>query len=127
MTYRGVARLVRTSPETVRKYVEDITGRPHPATLQKFADLFFAHYPAGVVRERPAERTPRQLRTVLPPGPDAASAVVEKIFELAGRHPAELPPRTEELRTWLLSVVHTEYDAVKRYPSLRKRRAKRRK
>jgi hypothetical protein len=130
LTYAGVGKLAGTSKETVRKFVERQTGDLRRSTERKFQELFRMHNPGGVsafVKEHTAAPALPQFRDVLPDGLEAATAELRKIFELARRHPGELPPSAARVEAALLRHLHAEYEvAVATYPHVRQRAPKRR-
>ena len=111
---RGLAKLVKSSPETVRQFLEHPERNPHRKTLRKFAEYYLKKHPVGYVAEKraPPFGTPEPLpllKEVLPGGHDAARADVEKLVELAKRFPDEVPASADRLRQWLAKLLAAEY------------------
>jgi hypothetical protein len=123
LTYRVLGKLLDVSPETIRQYVENPERKVHRATLLKFGAYYHKMHPVGYVAE---SRVPYgeplplpRLKEVLAEGHPAARAEIEKLIELARRHPDEAPPSLEKLRKWLESLLEAEYTGED--PSKRKR------
>ena len=117
-TYRVLAELWGVGHETLRKFATGRTRQPHPRQRELYGAKFLELHPSGYVREKRVDGQPRalrQLKMVLPPDPEQAAAVVERIFELAGRHPDEVPEQAEAVRAWLRRLLNAEFDAEARY------------
>ena len=63
-----------------------------------------------------------QLKTMLPPDRDRAQEVVDRLFELAARHPDELPDEAARLKEWISKLLNAEFDAEARQPPPRRRK-----
>lgn len=112
--YRPLAKSWGLAAETLRKFVEGLTDRPHPAQLDLYGTKFLELHPSGYVREKRVDGSSQalpQLKMVLPPGRENAQEVVDRLFELAARYPDELPENAERIREWLLKLLKAEYDA----------------
>ena len=122
-TYAGLEAAWGVGHETLRKFVLGATGNPHPRTLQVYGDKYLEHHPSGYVEERVDGRPRglRELKMVLPPGRTRASEIIDRVFDLAARHPGEAPEETERIREWLHSLLDAEYAAEVQYPSRRRR------
>lgn len=111
-THRGVEKMTGLSKETIRRYVERI-GVPHRSTQKRFAELYLDQYPGGHVAKETAPKRKRgvwPLKTILPAGEENAKAVVDRLVELAKRHPDQVPPEVaDQLREWLDLQLTAEY------------------
>ncbi|HEU0012212.1 MAG TPA: hypothetical protein VFQ45_00940 [Longimicrobium sp.] len=124
MKYRALEEALDINHEAIRKFVEGITVMPHPATRKIYAELYLLHHPAGyVAAERKVEGAAPlpPLKQVLPPGREPALGVIERLCELARRHPDELPAETDALERHWRRQVNAEYDAEAKYPVPRRR------
>lgn len=124
-TYRPVAAEYGLAAETVRKFAEGITKRPHRRQLELYGTKFLELHPSGYVREKRVDGSSQalpQLKMTLPPGRENAQEVLDRLFELAARHPDELPEQAAEVRRWLQKLLDAEYDAEARYDAKRGRR-----
>lgn len=108
---RAVGDMIGRGHEQVRKFVKRETQDPQERTRKAMAELYLDYHGArGGVAERPVERlTPRELRSVLSPGLTAAQGEVRRIFELARRHPDEVPATASALERLLLAQLREEY------------------
>ncbi len=113
-TYRALAKAWGIGHETLRKFAIGETAQPHARQLELYGTKLLELHPSGYVRETRVDgraRALEQLKMVLPPGRENAQEIVDRLFELAARHPDELPDGTERVREWLLKVLNAEYDA----------------
>jgi hypothetical protein len=117
---RGVARMVRLAPETVRKFINR-TGVPNLATRRRFAELYLEMNAEGVVAEQDEGKRwkarPRLIE-LLPGGEDAAREELARVFELLKRFPDEVPPSVERLHEWMDLQVRGEYWAQEYYGAI---------
>jgi hypothetical protein len=90
-------------------------------TLPKFLEL----HPSGYVQEKPVDGRARalpQLKNLLPAERDKAQEIVDLVFELAARHPDELPDQAKDIRAWLGKLLNAEFDAEAGQPPRRRRK-----
>lgn len=117
---REVARMVKLSPETVRKFVNRI-GVANLATRRRFAELYLEFNAEGVMAEevtlKPWKARPRLIE-LLPPGKLKAREAIVRLFELAQRFPDEAPGRLDELHDWMDLQVCGEYWAEGYYGAI---------
>lgn len=112
---RALARAWGIGHETLRKFVTGMTARPHPRQRALYGARFLERYPAGYVAERGRGRTRfRPLKMLLPPGRDAALAVLDRIFALAAAAP-DAPAETAAVGAWMRLLLEAEYEAEARY------------
>ncbi|HLL85515.1 MAG TPA: hypothetical protein VK420_22780 [Longimicrobium sp.] len=111
----AVAKLTGETPlaaETIRSFAADRV-RPNRKTRRQLALYYLAKNPWGYVAEKGTPYgTPKPLpplSKVLPAGHAAARAEIEKLVELAKRHPDEVPGSTDALRGWLEKMLDAEY------------------
>lgn len=127
-TLREAEEATGIGHETIRKFVEGETETPHPRSRAAYARLYWREKGLVFVAEETGVEGPllwaTALRTIFRGGKEQARADVEKLFELAGRHPGELPPSAAAMRRWLLELIEAEYrDAMPyRKPGGRKRK-----
>lgn len=117
---RGVGRMVKKSPETVRKFVLG-RGVPHFATRRLFAQLYLEMNAEGVVAEQDDTRrwkARRRLIQLLAEGEGPARAELAKIFELAKRFPEEVPLSVDAVEEWMDLQVRGEYWAHDYYGAI---------
>jgi hypothetical protein len=117
--YRALAERWRIGHETLRKIATGRTARPHPRQRELMGAEFLEVHPAGYVREAAGDERPRALkplRTLLPADPDQAAGVLDRIFDLAQRHPDELPVEAAAVRAWMRRLLDAEFDGAARYP-----------
>jgi hypothetical protein len=111
---RMVAQRVGVGHETLRKFVEKITEKPHPATRRKYTRLY-REYGGGMRVEEPGARAVAagilaELKALLSPGRGAASTDVREVFEAAEASGRPLPAAAGALRQFLLRLVADAYD-----------------
>jgi hypothetical protein len=111
---RGVAKMVKLAPETVRKFILRI-GDPNFSTRRCFAELYLDLNAGGVVVAEHEWRMRPKLIELLPPGKREAREALAKLFELAKRFPDEVPQTVDELHDWLDLQVCGEYWAEQYY------------
>jgi hypothetical protein len=103
---------INLSPETIRKFALGI-GQPERSTREALARLYLKRHPGGYVAERGTPYgTPKPLpplSEMLPEGHAQARADIEKLVELAKRHPDEVPASADRLRLWLQKMLDAEY------------------
>lgn len=122
-TYRGVADRLGMGHETLRKFILRRTEQPHPRQRERYGALFLELHPGGYVEETRTDGRARplpQLKRLLPPERDEAAAVLERIFDLARRHPDELPEQADAVRAWLQRLLAAEFEAELRYTAGRR-------
>lgn len=122
---RRAADMIGRGHEQVRKFIKGEIRWPQDKTRRAMAELFLRHQPpdetatspsTSMAEERPVPRlTSPELRSILPDGLEAASAVVRAIFALARRHPDELPAEAAALEKLLLRQLKEEYREVGAY------------
>lgn len=113
-TYRVLAKEWGLAAETLRKFAERITKDPHKRQLELYGSKFLELHPSGYVQEEPVDGKPKalsQFKLVLPAGREKAQEIVDRLFELAARHPDELPDEAAKIRDWLSKLLNAEYDA----------------
>lgn len=102
----------KMSPETIRKFGAGI-GRPERTTIRALALYYLEKNPWGYVAEKGTPYgTPKPLpplSEMLPEGHAQARAEIEKLMELAKRHPDEVPASADRLRGWLQKMIDAEY------------------
>jgi hypothetical protein len=116
--YRGLASRWGMGHETLRKFITGNTVQPHPRQREKYGAFFLELHPGGYVEETRTDGRARplpQLKRLLPPERGEAAEVLDRIFELAGRHPQELPEQADAVRSWLRTLLAAEFDAELRY------------
>lgn len=100
------------SPETIRNFRRG-RGKPDRSTRRPLALYYLAKHPWGYVAEKgPPYGTPKPLpplSEMLPEGHAEARAEIEKLVELAKRHPDEVPASADRLRSWLQKMLDAEY------------------
>jgi hypothetical protein len=103
---------IKLSPETIRKFALGI-GQPEGSTREALTRLYLKRHPRGYVAEK---GTPYGTPEPLPPlsetlseGHAEARAEIEKLVELAKRHPDEVPASADRLRSWLQKMLDAEY------------------
>ena len=109
-----LARAWGIGHETLRKFAIGRTKQPHARQLELYGTKLLELHPSGYVREKRVDgqaRALEQLKMVLPPGRENAREIVDRLFELAARHPDELPDGAERMREWLLKLLNAEYEA----------------
>jgi hypothetical protein len=117
-TYAGIEKRWGPKREAVRKFVENKTAMPHKRSRRRYGEIFLEFHPAGYVLERRSKEEPaamRPLKAVLPSGEARAEAVIEKLYELAKRHPDEYPEEAEQMKRWLKTLLKAEYSVERRY------------
>jgi hypothetical protein len=117
-TYRALAEAWGLGHETLRKFATGRTRQPHPRQLELYGTKFLELHPSGYVREKRVDgraRALEQLKMVLPPGRENAQQILDRVFELAARHPDELPDAALRMQEWLHKLLNAEYDAEVRY------------
>ena len=117
---RGVARMVKLAPETVRKFINR-TGVPNHATRRRFAELYLELNAEGVVAEQDDSKrwkARRRLIELLARGEDPAREELARVFELAKRFPDEVPASVDELHEWMDLQVRGEYWAEDYYGAI---------
>lgn len=117
--YRALADRLGMGHETLRKFVTGRTAQPHPRQRELMGAEFLQVHPSGYVREKTVDGRPRPLgplKLLLPPDRDEALEVLDRIFDLAERHPDELPGQAAAVRAWMRRVLDAEFDADMRYP-----------
>ena len=122
-TYAGLEEAWNVGHETLRKFVTGDTARPHPRTRQIYGTRYLEHHPSGYVEER-VDGRPRgleELKMVLPRDRAEANAVIDRLFDLAARHPDEAPEEAERIRAWLHKLLDAEFAAEVQYPTARRR------
>lgn len=122
-SYRGVASRWGMGHETVRKFITRTTEQPHPRQREKYAAFFLELHPGGYVEATRTDDRARplpQLKRLLPPERGEAARALDRIFELAGRHPDELPEQADAVRGWLQRLLAAEFDAELRYTAGRR-------
>ncbi|HEX5726231.1 MAG TPA: hypothetical protein VFX98_12240 [Longimicrobiaceae bacterium] len=122
---RHVGEMIGRGHEQVRKFVNGSIQRPQERTRKAMAELFLRYHQPAYAAERPVARLAGpELRSLLPEGLEAAGAVVRAVFDLARRHPDELPPEAAALEKHLLRQLKEEYREAAVYvlPATRRRR-----
>lgn len=122
---RPLAKEYGLAPETLRKFAEGITRDPHKRQLELYGSKFLELHPSGYVQEEPVDGKPRalpQFKMVLPAGREKAQEIVDRLFELAARHPDEVPDEAAEMRAWLGKLLNAEYDAEAGQPARKRRK-----
>ena len=122
-TYRGVASRWGLGHETLRKFITGTTGQPHPRQREMYGAFFLELHPGGYVEETRTDDRARplpQLKRLLPPRREEAAEVLARIFDLAARHPDELPEQADAVRAWLQRLLAAEFDAELRYTAGRR-------
>ncbi|HEX8450789.1 MAG TPA: hypothetical protein VF647_01765 [Longimicrobium sp.] len=103
---------ITLSPETIRKFAAGI-GRAERTTIVALRRLFLKRHPWGYVAEKGTPYgTPKPLpllSEMLSQGHAEARAEIEKLVELAKRHPDEVPASADRLRSWLQKMLDAEY------------------
>ncbi len=98
--------------EAVRKFVKRETEHPNPRSVRGFTRLFWRERGLVFVAES-GEEAPvlwaSELRAIFPKGREQALADVGTLFELAGRHPDELPASSPDVKRWLTRLIEAEY------------------
>jgi hypothetical protein len=124
-TYRVLAREWGLAAETLRKFAEGITKDPHKRQLELYGSKFLELHPSGYVQEKPVDGHARalpQFKNKLPAERERAQEIVDLVFELAARHPDELPNEATWMREWLSKVLNAEFDAEAGQPRRRRRK-----
>lgn len=124
-TYRPLAQSWGLAPETLRKFAEGITKDPHKRQLELYGSKFLELHPSGYVQEKPVDGRARalpQLKVMLPADREKAQEIVDLVFELAARHPDELPDEAARIREWLGKLLNAEFDAEAGQPPRRRRK-----
>jgi hypothetical protein len=110
--------------ETLRKFVEGITDKPHPATRRKYARLYHEYGRGITVRDLGARAANAgmlaELKSLLSPGETAASADIKAIFDAAGESGRDLPASAGQLRKLLLRWISDAYQGGTLYKTRRK-------
>ncbi|HEV3050975.1 MAG TPA: hypothetical protein VGX50_11725 [Longimicrobium sp.] len=122
-SYRGLATRLGMGHETVRKFITRRTELPHPRQREAYAAFFLELHPGGYVEATRTEDRARplpQLKRLLPPERGEAAAVLDRIFDLAARHPDELPEQADAVRAWMQRLLAAEFDAELRYTAGRR-------
>lgn len=121
-TYRVLEEVWGVGHETLRKFATGRTVQPHPRQRELYGAMFLELHPSGYVREKRVNgpRPLQQLKMVLPPDPDEANQVLDRIFALAGRHPDELPEQAAAVRAWMRTLLNAEFEAETRYRNARR-------
>jgi hypothetical protein len=117
-TYRELADRWGMGHEALRKFILGRTEQPHPRQREAYGACYLELHPAGYVdqtRSNDAARPLPRLKRVLPPDRAQAMEVLDRIFGLAERHPAEVPEQAAEVHAWLRTVLAAEFDAEARY------------
>jgi len=100
------------SPQTISNFVRG-KGQPDYNTRRQLALYYLAKHPWGYVAEKgPPYGTPKPLPPLsetLSQGHAEARAEIEKLVELAKRHPDEVPASADRLRNWLQKLLDAEY------------------
>jgi hypothetical protein len=104
---------IKLSPETIRKFVFGI-GQAERSTIEGLARLFLQKHPWGYVAEKGTSYgTPDPLpplsETLDSKGHAEAREEIEKLVELAKRHPDEVPASADRVRAWLQKLLDAEY------------------
>jgi hypothetical protein len=103
---------IKLSPETIRKFALGI-GQPEGSTKEALTRLYLKRHPWGYVAEKgPPYGTPKPLPSLsemLPEGHAEARAELEKLVELAKRHPDEAPASSDRVLGWLQKLLDAEY------------------
>jgi hypothetical protein len=113
------------APETLRKFAEGITQDPHKRQLQLYGSKFLELHPSGYVQEKPVDGRARalpQLKNLLPADRAKAQEIVDRLFELAARHPDELPDEARDIRAWLGKLLNAEFDAEAGQPARKRQK-----
>jgi hypothetical protein len=124
-TYRTLATEWGLAPETLRKFAEGITKDPHKRQLELYGSKFLELHPSGYVQEKPVDGRKRalpQFKLLLPPDREKAQEIVDLVFELAARHPDELPDEAAKMREWLGKLLNAEFDAEAGQPPRKRRK-----
>lgn len=124
-TYRPIAEEWGLAPETLRKFAEGITKDPHKRQLELYGSKFLELHPSGYVQEKPVDGRARalpQLKMMLPADREKAREIVDLVFELAARHPDELPDEAAKIQEWLAKLLNAEFDAEAGQPQRRRRK-----
>lgn len=112
-TLRDAEEVTGVGHETIRKFAEGDTGNPHPRSRAAYSRLYWREKGLVFVAEETGTEGPllwaTALRTLFPGGKEQAVADMEKVFELAGRHPDELPASAAAQKAWLLQLIEAEY------------------
>jgi hypothetical protein len=117
--YRALAERLRMGHETLRKIATGRTAQPHPRQRELMGAEFLALHPGGYVRETTVDERPRALKPLkmlLPADHEEAAGVLDRIFELAERHPDELPGQASAVRAWMRRLLDAEFEGEARYP-----------
>ncbi|HEX7240022.1 MAG TPA: hypothetical protein VF263_07135 [Longimicrobiaceae bacterium] len=99
--------------EAIRQFVEGETEQPHARTLRAFTVLYWRERGLVFVAEAGGSEPPvfwsSELRAIFPGGKEQALADARKLWELAGRHPDEIPATSPAFRKWVLRLIEAEY------------------
>jgi hypothetical protein len=114
-TIAAVAKLTgkkKLSPQTIVNFLGGDV-QPNYKTRQQLALYYLAKHPWGYVAEKgPPYGTPKPLPSLsemLPEGHAEARAELEKLVELAKRHPDEAPASSDRVLGWLQKLLDAEY------------------
>lgn len=120
---RRVGEMIGRGHEQVRKFTRGMIAVPQDRTRKAMAELFLRHnVQSSRVAEAPVVRlSSPELRSILPEGMEAATSTVRKIFELARRHPDELPEHAAVLERHLVKQLKEEYRQPGAYTRPRRR------
>ena len=117
-TYRVLAQAWGIGHETLRKFATGRTRQPHPRQLELYGTRFLELHPGGYMQEKRVEGRPvalPQLKTLLPRDRARANEVLDRIFALDERDPAQVPEEAEKLLAWVRTALNAELDAEVRY------------
>ena len=116
----SATRRCASSPRAAR-------GSRIPASCELYGTKFLELHPSGYMQEKRVEGRPvalQQLKTLLPRDRERANEVLERIFALDERDPAQVPEEAEKLLDWVRKLLNAEHDAEVRY-DLRRNGARR--
>lgn len=124
ITYRAAAARTGVSKTALQKIVNGET-QPNHSTRQRLGALFQELYADGSMWKRTLDgewEIRVRLIELLPAGEETARAELAKIFELAKRHPDEVPASVDQVHEWVDLQVRGEYNAERSLDAIGRRK-----
>lgn len=119
---RYVEAVTGVGHETIRKFIEGKTDRPHPRSIEAYTRLYWQQHRTGQVAEDPSNGLPLvpvlELQRILPAGLDAAVAALRAMFDPESPN----PPEAVEVERWLLRLINSAYGAGPHYQKGKRRK-----
>jgi len=112
---RYVEAVTGVGHETIRKFIEGETERPHARFIEAYTRLYWQQQKTMRVAEDGSDGLPLvpvlELRRILPEGLEEAVAALKATFD----PDAPSPPEAAALEKWLLRLVNSAYGAGPHY------------